>query len=284
MRLTTLKKRVGRWLFTMPQDRSLFWSIERPDSGPHVDICRFGACEFRALDRSHTVTGGIGWPLGLQEALAERGVGLGFQNVWTWNLSELPTDQRTLLKRRRLNRGAPDVVWIQGASYYSIRHVFGFHRRIVGLRENAGRWVGGGIFGVWRVVALLLRLFGRTMPPPPEADWERLDTFVRLVQETWPNARIGIQGSLTMAFPGPLDPRQAAQIETRLRAFAHERGLDWIPTPELGTDMAMRCANGVNLNTAGSMVAGRHYAEWILAQTPSLVRVGRPQPVGGCSS
>jgi hypothetical protein len=177
-----------------------------------------------------------------------------------WNLKDFPKTPEQLWKRRR-RRGAPDLVLIQAGAFHSIRNVLGFDRRVIGLRENAGRWLGPGIVPAWRGLSVWLQLVGRVPPYPGTAE---LEAFIDLVRQEWPQARIAVQELLDPALAGMCDRRRLAQINRDLAAAAERKGVGWVPRPGLGRDMRLRCANGVNLNRAGSQLAGRHYARWIL--------------------
>jgi hypothetical protein len=260
-----LLKRLLRPLLTLPDDGAALWVREAPTAGRGLDVLRVGSCEFRLVETSHTLTSPVGYPAFIAEELARHGVGLGWQNLFAWNFEELP-DRRTLLKRRRAHRGAPDVVIVGAGMYYAIRHVFGHGRRVVALRENLGRWAGPLIFPISRVNALCLRHLGRPAATPYRGT-APVERFVADVRAVWPDARILFQEPfMTAAFDGQVDPRRLRRIRDDMLALAQRLdGVDWLPAPDLGTSMAYRGANGVNLNRAGSERAGRAYAQWLLA-------------------
>jgi hypothetical protein len=252
---------VGSVLFDLPEDAVLTWSLEPPSEGPAVDLLRIGSCESRAALGAHTVLSPMGFPKAMAEHLAEHGVGFGYQSFWSFNFNDLPQGEEDLRRRRRRRRPPPDVVWIQVGAAHALRQVLGFDRRAMGIRENVGRALGPGIGPAWRGLELWLRLVGTTIP------YDGVDPLRRLVGDlrvTWPDARIGIQELFNSALRGALDESRLQHIIADQRALARELGLDWIPRPDLGRDMRLRCANGGNLNAAGSVVAGRHYGDWLL--------------------
>jgi hypothetical protein len=258
-----LRAAIGRQVFGLPFDGTLGWSLPRPDTPRSLDIVRFGACETREAELSHTVNTPIGWPRHLAEELGAEGIGVGWQSVWVWNLEDFPKTAEQLWKRRKRRRGAPDLVLIQAGAFHSIRNVLGFSPRVLGLRENVGRWLGRGIRPAWRVLSLWLQLVGRVPEYPGTA---QVEAFIDLVRQEWPHARIAVQELLEPALAGMCEPRRLEQINRDLRAAAQRKGVDWVPRPDLGRDMRLRCANGVNLTRAGSELAARHYAGWILEQ------------------
>lgn len=256
-----VKRTISRELFQLPEDATGAWSLPLPAEAPRIDILRVGNCEFREVEGAHTVTCGVGYPLVMAEVLAAEGIGMGFQNIFAWHVDDFP-DSRTLMKRRRSHRGAPDLVIVGVSAYPAMRHVLGFGRRMVGLRENLGRRAGPLIFPVWRCISFVLLRFGRTMP------WQEADgveRFVGVVRELWPEARIAVQEPfMTQALPGAFDLERLARFRDEVRDATLRAGADWIPSPELGSDPALRGANGYNVNARGSRVAGEHYAGWIL--------------------
>jgi hypothetical protein len=255
-----LRRKVGDLLVGVPFDEALGWTLERPATGRTLDIVRFGACETREAELSHTVKSPIGWPRYLAELLGRQGIGLGWQSTWVWNLQDFPKTADELWKRRRRRRGQPDLVLVQAGGFHSLRHVIGFHRRALGLRENVGVWLGRGIRPAWRLLSVWLVLVGRRPPYPGTG---QLEEFIELLRREWPDSRIAIQELFEPALEGICDRRRLALINADLADVAKRLDLDWIPRPDLGRDMGLRCANGINLNRRGSELTAAHYARWM---------------------
>ena len=255
------RRKISRELFQMPDDGAATWTIDPPAEPPRIDILRVGNCEFREVEGAHTVTSGVGYPRIMAQVLAEHGVGMGFQNIFAWHVDDFP-DRHTLLKRRRARRGAPDLVIVGISAYPAMRHVLGFDRRMIGLRENLGRRTGPLIFPIWRCISFVLLRVGRPLP------WQGTDgveAFVTMARDVWPAAQIAVQEPfMTQALPGAFDLERLARFRDDVRAAADRAGADWIPAPDLGDDPGLRGANGYNVNARGSRVAGEHYARCIL--------------------
>ncbi|MBI5103602.1 MAG: hypothetical protein HZB46_01180 [Solirubrobacterales bacterium] len=280
-----LRRLVGRTFFGLPFDGTLGWTLQRPAEGPSIDIVRFGACETREAELSHTVNTPIGWPRYLADQLGRHGIGVGWQSIWTWNLGDFPKTPEELWKRRRRHRGQPDLVLIQAGGWHAIRHVLGFSPRVLGLRENVGVWLGRGVRPAWRGLSVWLQVVGRL---PAYQGTRELEEFLDLARQEWPDAQFAIQELLEPALAGMCDPKRVQQINDDLRALAERRGIGWVPRPDLGTGMRLRCANGVNLNRRGSELAARHYARWILDNVAieggeALAEDGRPPLVAQAS-
>lgn len=266
------RQRVAQWLWVRPIDLWLSWSLPVPadDDLPSVDIFRVGTCEDRVMPDHHH-NGPIGYTRYMIEVLAEQGIRTGYQNLWAWFFDNLPQTEKQLLKRRRMNRPAPDLVLMQLGPIYTGKHVLGGHRRIIGMRENFSKRMGKLIFPIWRVVAKALRIWGQPTLPYPGS--EQLDTFIDLVLTTWPNTVVAIYEPMNPSLEGGLDRQKWEHLCVELKAAAERHGdrCRFIDRPDLGTDMRLRISNGYNLNEAGSRIIGRHLAEWITAQ-PDLVR------------
>jgi hypothetical protein len=260
---TVARNTIGRLLFTIPDDGAALWTPEPdPDLPRHVDVLRIGDCEWREVGVTHTITGGPGYPLHMERELAARGIGFGWQNIFAWNYSDLP-DRRMLRKRRRRHRADPDIVLIGVGMQYAARHFFPFDRRFTGMRENLGRYTGPFQPAIWRVIAVLLRIFGRNVPfdTPENVVW-----FVDEIRAVWPETQIMIQEPLMeQAFKGQLNLRRLEQARDDLRALCQQlEGVEWMPAPRLGKDRRLYGCNGANLNRRGSELAGKFYADWLV--------------------
>ncbi len=263
------KKYVSAWLWVRPRDRWMFWSLPTPpadDPGPTLDILRIGSCEDRAMPDNHQANGPMGFPRFMLKRLAADGIRCGYQNMWIWTFEELPQTKKELLKRRRMNRPAPEVILFQVGPIYTGRHFLGGHRRIIGLRENMGKRIGKGIYPVWRVISKALRWGG--FPTPPYPGNEQLDGFLNVVKEIWPECVVALYEPTSPVLEGGLDRKKLEAVTAELHAAAERHGpnVRVMPRPELGLDMRLRISNGYNVNEAGARVVGRHFADWLLEQ------------------
>lgn len=281
LRRTQLKRWISRTFFQRPDHGAALWTMAAPQDRPHVDVLRLGACEWQEMNGCHTVTAPAGYPRHMAEELARHGVGFGFQNIFVWNLEDWPS-RHTLLKRRgRMHRRPPDLVLLQVGGWVAMKHFFGFHRRIVALRENLSRWAGPFIWPIHSVIGLSLRFFGRRMP---EQGTGQLEEFVVLLRELWPGTRIAIMEPWRTGLKGSFDQVRLEQVTRDLRQTAERLECDWMPAPDFGRGRRLRCSNGFNVNLAGSRHAARHYAAWLLEQDcvrPPVVTWLSAEPVEG---
>lgn len=287
------KKHIAAWLWVRPRDRWMFWSLPSPDpateDGPVLDILRIGSCEDRAMPDNHQANGPMGFPRFMLKRLAQDGIRCGYQNMWIWMFEELPQTEKELRKRRRMNRPAPDVILFQVGPIYTGKHFLGGHRRVIGLRENMGKRIGKGIYVVWMFISKFLRWGG--FPTPPYPGSERLDTFLEVVRETWPECVVALYEPTSPVREGGLDRMKLEHVTAELHAAAARHGdkIRVMPRPELGLDMRLRISNGYNVNEAGARVVGRHFADWILEQPEFAARfaqgadAGEPEIAGAAS-
>ena len=261
LRQTRLKRWISRTFFQRPDHGAALWAVPAPRDRPHVDVLRLGACEWQEMNGCHTVTAPAGYPKYMAEHLEHRGVGFGFQNIFVWNLEDWPSPH-TLRKRRiRVNRRPPDVVFLQVGGWVAMKHLFGFHHRIVGLRENLSRWVGPLIWPIHAVIGVSLRCFGRGMP---KQNMAQLEEFVALLRQLWPDTTVAILEPWRSGLHGSFDETRLAEVTRELQLTAERLGCEWAPAPDFGSGRALRCSNGYNLNEEGSWWAGRHYAKWLV--------------------
>ena len=257
-----LKRWISRTFFKLPQDGAALWTLTPERDRPSVDVLRLGACEAREMNGCHSITAPVGYPRYMGEELEAAGASLGFQNMFVWHLADWP-DGDMLLKRRRRQRAGepPDLVLLQVGGWSAMKTILGFHRRLVGLREHLGRWVGPLIWPIHSFQALFFRRFGRVMP---EQGFDELERFVGLVRELWPGVRIVVMEPWRSGMRGAFDEERLARATADLQAAAERMGCDWMPAPRFGRGRALRCSNGYNLNAAGSRLAARHYATWLV--------------------
>ena len=259
------RNRVKRWIsrtfFQRPDAGAALWTIDAPLDRPHVDVLRLGACEFQEMNGAHTVTAPIGYPKHMAEELDLAGVGLGFQNIFVWNLEDFPSEHTLLKRRGRMQGRPPDVVLLQVGGWVAMKTILGFNHRIVGLRENLSRWMGPMVWPIHRVIVFFLRFFGRGMPEQGTRD---LEQFVGLLHRRWPEARIVIMEPWRNGLKGAFDEARLSRVTETLRDTTRRVDCDWMPAPDFGPGRRLRCSNGFNLNEEGARFAGRHYATWLL--------------------
>ena len=257
------KKSVGRLLVSLPDDGTALWTLEAdPDAPRRVDVLRIGDCKIREIERHHTVKNPPGFPKGMAEEFERQGISFGFQNLFAHHAQQLP-DRTVLRKRRRAFRPAPDVVMIQVGTYNAAIAVFGYHRRMIGFRDNAGRWVGRLIFPIWRFIAVFLPRLGRGVPYEGN---ENIGWFVEEVRALWPDARIVVQEPfMDASHRGQLDWQILQRTRDELLDVTMRLdGVEWMPAPRLGTSQKLRGANGLHFNREGSRLVGSFYAQWLI--------------------
>jgi hypothetical protein len=262
LRQTSVRRWISRNVFQRPDCLAALWTLEAPFDRPHVDVLWLGACEFQEMNDGHTVTAPVGYPKYMAEELGRRGVGLGFQHMFVWHLEDWPT-RHTLLKRRsRLQDGtAPDLVVLQVGGWSAMKHFLGFHRRVVGMRENFSRALGPLMWPIHWIQGWLIRFFGRGLP---EQELDQLEEFLALLRTLWPGARVAIAEPWRSGYKGAFDERRLERTSARLHSAAERLGCAWVPAPNFGPGRRLRCSNAYNVNAAGSRLAGIHYASWIV--------------------
>ena len=231
--------------------------------GRPLRVARYGSCELRAMDGPHGTHTPIGYPKRLAEVAAERGVAIEFWNVFVGTYENLPQNEEELRRYLKLSDD-PDVVLVHVGSMYGYRVILPVTRRFVSLREKAGRAAGRLVFGSYRVLDPLARRIGRYA-----ADYhgpERLDAFLTLVQATWPQASVHVLLPLIPLTDGAFDRPLTQRVAEDLRAVAERHGLETIDPEPMTSDAGLRCANGLNLNSAGSEALGDRLAESVLTR------------------
>lgn len=264
--LKKLLRPIKKLVFDMPRDRAAGWVLEKPEAGddsPYLDVLRFGACDFRETKHAHTMEAPVGWPLRMAEEFDRQGVHLAFQNLFVWHFGDFP-DEATMVKRRRRRRGRPDVIIVQTGGYPAVRHVFGFNLWSFVARENVGRRMGYLMYPIWRVMDVLLRIFGR--PAPWHGPEEGLEEFVDQLQRVWPGVPIEFWHQNDPVLEGFWIRSVAERLIAEASPVLEARDIPVIDAAPIPQTMALRGANGLNFNAAGSRAVGFHYANHLLAR------------------
>ena len=110
LRTTRAARWVGRTFFQRPDAGAALWTMVASEDRPHVDVLRMGACEFQEMNGCRRVQYTIGYPKYMADALAGKGVGLGFQNIFVWNLEDWPSEHTLVKRRQRMDGRAPDIM------------------------------------------------------------------------------------------------------------------------------------------------------------------------------
>ncbi len=257
---------VKKLIFDMPRDKAALWVLEKPegdDDSPYLDVLRFGACDFRETKHAHTMAADVGWPRYMADEFARQGITLAFQNLFVWHFGDFP-DEATMVKRRRKRRGRPDVIIVQTGGYPAVRHVFGFNLWSFLARENFGRRLGYLMYPIWRVMDLLLRVFGR--PAPWHGPEEGLEEFILQVQRVWPGVPIEFWHQNDPVLEGFWVRGVADRLIEEAGPVLEELEIPVVDAAPIPQVMSLRGANGLNFNEAGSRAVGFHYANHLLAR------------------
>lgn len=271
-------RRVDRAVFGRPFDPTRTYRGTVRDGEPLLRVVRFGSCDFRAMDGPHGLHTPIGYPRFLVERLNRAGLSVEFSNVFLLLFSELPRDGEQLRRHVKLT-GDPDVVLLTVGGIHAYRSILPASRRLAELRDKVSRLMGPFVYVAYRPMHVLARRFGRLYRP--YGGTEEMVAFAELVRREWPDARIVVAPALRAACEGVFDRALLDRIGDETAGRARELGLDVCEIRDaLGTDMALRAANGVNPNTAGSRVIGEHLAEWLeqagVADAARERHAGRP--------
>jgi hypothetical protein len=267
------------FLFTMHRDKAAAWVLERPEAmdEPSLDVMRFGACDFRETEDAHTMAAPVGWPKYMAAEMERQGTRLAFQNLFVWHFDDFP-DEATMLKRRRRRRGAPDVIIIQTGGFPAMRHVLGFNLWSFLARENMGRHLGRLMHPIWRVISVILMAIGRPAPwSPPDPG---LREFVAMVRRTWPGVPIEFWQQSEPVLRGFWKKSVADRLLEEALPILAELEIPVLDAPPIPHTMALRGANGMNLNRRGSRAVGSWYADHLLAKYGALAKTEAERVAG----
>ncbi len=264
--LKKILRPIKRLAFDMPRDRAAGWVLDKPEAGDdsaYLDVLRFGACDFRQTKHAHTMAAPVGWPRYMDDEFGRQGYHLAFQNLFVWHFGDFP-DEATMLKRRRKRRGRPDVIIVQTGGYPAVRHVFGFNLWSFLARENFGRRLGPLMYPVWRVMDLLLRVFGR--PAPWHGPEDGLEEFILQLQRVWPGVPIEFWHQNDPVLEGFWVRSVAERLIEEASPVLEKLDVPVLDAAPIPQTMALRGANGLNFNEAGSRAVGFYYANHLLAR------------------
>ena len=137
--------------------------------------------------------------------------------------------------------------------------------RTVRLRENIGRRMGRHVFAGYRLVRPVVRLAGR--PVTLYRGTSDLDRFLSACRNAWPHAAIVVIPPLRRSIARAEQRRLEARLIADAGRSAQRAGVDFLdPSEALSrADGRLRCANGYNLNEAGSQLLAELLLEWLEA-------------------
>ncbi len=224
-------------------------------------VVRYGSCEFRSMDTAHGLATPVGYPAVAVAVLeAEHRIATAWQNIFSLSFEDLPRDRRRLVEHYKLE-GPPDVVIVGVGAVYAAVNVLGDHATLMNVRNHlalrtpaaVSRWT-------YRTFDRPLARLGR--PARHYAGPAYLSAFVGLVRRTWSDAELFLEPPLPVRDGGWW---RKTMIDT-VRADVAETASAWrLPLVDhaefLGDADALRCYNAYNLNTSGSAIVGRHWAE-----------------------
>ena len=258
-----LRPAYHRILGPLPHDPTRGWPATTAPGEPALRVAYYGDCMFRAMDHSHGVHTPVGWPRVLAERLLERGERMEWSTVFMTEFDHLP-GREDLGHYLRLS-DVPDVVFVALGTRYANLAVLPETPAMLRLREDIGRRLGRHAITGYRLQRPLMRVFGR--PAAPYGGAAGLERFLTAVRDEWPDVPVAL-----ITPPPRLDPLAVQRaIEARVvadaRAVCRRTGVECLDiTGVLGDDPRVRAANGYNLSTAGSELAGEHLADWLLSR------------------
>ncbi len=269
--LKKLLRPIKNVLFTMHRDEAATWVLERPESPDerYLDVLRFGACDFRETEHAHTMEAPVGWPKHMAAEMERQGVTLAFQNLFVWHFEDFP-DEKLMIKRRRKRRGRPDVILIQTGGFPAMKHIWGFNIWSFLARENLGRRLGWWMNPIWRVMNVILMVFGR--PAPYSGPDPQLAEFVATVRRVWPGVPIEFWQQSDPVLQGFWKKSVAQRLIEETVPILDDLDIPVVDAPPIPNVMALRGANGMNLNHRGSLAVGAWYADHLLANFGHLAK------------
>jgi hypothetical protein len=269
---------VYRALFgvTPPDPVRSYRGTARPDL-PTLRLLHVGDCGLRSMDAGHDFRAPLGFPRAAAERLLRAGIGVEFAHYFAVTFDQLP-DIATLRRCTHL-RDAPDVIVIQLGATYARRLILPDRPAIMRLRVDIARRLGRRTFAGYRVLRPIVRRFGRHATSYRGA--ALVEHFICELREEWPDADVVVLQPFERAHPYPSQLPIAERTRRDLHAAACATGaaeLDFGAV--LGTDPALRGANGYNLNARGSELAGDALTDWILRGSSAARRAAEPLPAG----
>ncbi len=240
---------------------------------PTLRLLHVGDCGLRSMEAGHDFRAPLGFPRAAADRLLEHGIGMEFAHYFAVTFEHLP-DIETLRRRSHVS-DAPDVIVIQLGATYARRLILPDRRPIMRLRVDIARRLGRRTFPGYRALRPVVRRLGRH--PTPYQGAAGLCSFLAELRREWPGADVVIVQPFERAHPYPSQLPIAERTRRDLRELARAAGVAELDLGAvLGTDPALRGANGYNLNARGSELAGEALARWILRESSAARRVAQP--------
>jgi len=251
----------------MPPDPTRGWRGNAAPGEPAMQIAYYGDCAFRAMDRSHGLDTPVGWPASLAERLRERGRGLEWSTVFMPDYEHLPTGAE-LTRYVRLSDD-PQAVVVHTGGAYGRRVILPDIPRTMRFRNDVGRRLGRHVFTGYRVVRPVVRLAVRPVVPYNGA--EALERFLVDARNTWPQAAILVLAPLRRLIARAEQRRLEVRLIVDSRMAADGAGVDFMDLSDVlrGPGGQLRCANGYNLNEAGSRLVAELLFDWLEERAPA---------------
>jgi hypothetical protein len=234
-------------------DPSRGWRGLVREGQPARRLAIYGDCSWRAMEAAHGTHTPPGYPLALAERLVAAGSGLevGFGIFGRYEL--LPRDEAALTKYLRLT-GAPDVIVVQLGALYGLRRVLADGNALDRVRGGVARALGPLAIPVSRVMRPFGQRIGRPVTPYPGT--AALEAFLALAGKVWPEARIVLMAPFPRHIASPAVRAMEARVHDDQLAAAQRAGIDFVDCAPalLASPGRTTCANGYNLNAAGSRI------------------------------
>ncbi|HET8673567.1 MAG TPA: hypothetical protein VFL87_08025, partial [Thermoleophilaceae bacterium] len=225
----------------------------------------------------HDFRAPLGFPAVAAERLLAAGIGMEFAHYFAVTFEHLP-DVATLRRRVHLD-GTPDVIVVQLGATYARRVILPDTPAIMRLRVDIARRLGRGTFAWYRVLRPIVRRVGRHKARYPGA--APLERFLNDVREEWPEADVVVLQPFERTHPYPSQLSISERTRRDLHDACRVAGLAELDLRAvLGTDPALRGANGYNLNARGSELVGEALARWILDESNAVPRLAGAVPAG----
>jgi hypothetical protein len=220
----------------------------------------YGDCSWRAMEAAHGTHTPPGYPLVMADRLAAQGSGLevGF-GIFGW-YEALPQTERALTEHLKLS-GPPDLVVVQLGAIYGLRRVLSDNNRLDRLRGAVARALGPLTIPVSRMTRPVGQRVGTPVRDYPGTS--KLESFLALVRDTWPAARVVVMAPFPRRIASPKVRAMEARVHDEQLASAHRAGVTFVDCSPvlLASSERTTGANGYNLNTTGSRIV----AEELLA-------------------
>jgi hypothetical protein len=223
----------------------------------------YGDCSWRAMEAAHGTHTPPGYPLVMAERLAAEGSGLEVSfGIFGW-YEGLPQTEPALTKHLKLS-GPPDLVVVQLGAIYGLRRVLSDNNRLDKLRGAVARVLGPLAIPVSRMTRPLGQRVGTPVREYPGT--QKLESFLALAQEAWPDARIVVMAP----FPRHIASPKVRAMETRVHdeqlAAAQRSGVGFVDCAPalLASSERTTGANGYNLNATGSRIVAEELLDLVV--------------------